>query len=72
MGFVEEQMKKSGFDDWEIYGMGHSAGAHFWGRFVHLYPNVSKLLLINPVVSVNFTKLKKELQAYQGELFLIQ
>ena len=72
MGFVEEQMKKSGFDDWEIYGMGHSAGAHFWGRFAHLYPNVSKLLLINPVVSVNFTKLKKELQAYQGELFLIQ
>ena len=72
MGFVEEQMKKSGFDDWEIYGMGHSAGAHFWGRFAHLYPNVSKLLLINPVVSVNFTKLKKELEAYQGELFLIQ
>lgn len=72
MGFVEEQMKKSGFDDWEIYGMGHSAGAHFWGRFAHLYPNVSKLLLINPVVSVNFTKLKKELQTYQGELFLIQ
>lgn len=72
MGFVEEQMKKSGFDDWEIYGMGHSAGAHFWGRFAHLYPNVSKLLLISPVVSVNFTKLKKELQAYQGELFLIQ
>ena len=72
MNFVEEQMKKSGFDDWEIYGMGHSAGAHFWGRFAHLYPNVSKLLLINPVVSVNFTKLKKELEAYQGELFLIQ
>ena len=72
MGFVEEQMKKSGFDDSEIYGMGHSAGAHFWGRFAYLYPNVSKLLLINPVVSVNFTKLKKELQAYQGELFLIQ
>ena len=72
MGFVEEQMKKSGFDDWEIYGMGHSAGAHFLGRFAHLYPNVSKLLLINPVISVNFTKLKKELQAYQGELFLIQ
>lgn len=72
MNFVEEQMKKSGFDNWEIYGMGHSAGAHFWGRFAHLYPNVSKLLLINPVVSVNFTKLKKELQAYQGELFLIQ
>lgn len=72
MNFVEEQMKKSGFDDWEIYGMGHSAGAHFWGRFAHLYPNISKLLLINPVISVNFTKLKKELQAYQGELFLIQ
>lgn len=72
MNFVEEQMKKSGFDAWEIYGIGHSAGAHFWGRFAHLYPNVSKLLLINPVVSVNFTKLKKELQAYQGELFLIQ
>jgi hypothetical protein len=33
MNFVEEQMRKSGFDDWEIYGMGHSAGAHFWGRF---------------------------------------
>lgn len=72
MNFVEEQIKKIGFDDWEIYGMGHSAGAHFWGRFAHLYPNVSKLLLINPVVSVNFTKLKKELEAYQGELFLIQ
>lgn len=52
--------------------MGHSAGAHFWGRFAHLYPNVSKLLLINPVISVNFTKIKKSLEAYQGELFLIQ
>lgn len=72
MKFVEEQMKKSGFTSLEIYGMGHSAGAHFWGRFAYLYPQVSKLLLLNPVISVNFTKIKKALQSYQGELFLIQ
>lgn len=72
MNFVEEQMKKSGFDDWEIYGMGHSAGAHFWGRFWYLFPRVKKLLLINPVLSVNFFKLKDALIAYPWELKIIQ
>ena len=72
MNFVEEQMKKSGFDDWEIYGMGHSAGAHFWGRFWYLFPRVKKLLLINPVLSVNFHKLKDALITYSWELKIIQ
>lgn len=72
MNFVEKQMEKSDFNSWEIYGAGHSAGAHFWGRFWYLFPRVKKLLLINPVLSVNFFKLNDALKAYSWELKIIQ
>lgn len=72
MKFVEKQMEKSGFSSWELYGVGHSAGAHFWGRFAHLYPRVKKLLLINPVLSVNFFKFEPALKAYSWDLTIVQ
>lgn len=52
--------------------MGMSAGASFLASCIQDLAQVSRLLLINPVLSLDFKRLTANLANFQGELTLIQ
>lgn len=72
MAFVEETMVCFGFQSWECFAMGMSAGASFLASCIQDLAQVSRLLLINPVLSLDFKRLTANLADFQGELTLIQ
>lgn len=72
MQFVDHEMCELGEEDYELYAMGFSAGGHFVWRFAPNYPQVTKILMINPVLSINFSKLKKSLLAFSWISILVQ
>ena len=65
MNFVGNKMKEFWYSDYRIYAMWYSAWWHFIWRFACKYPNIEKILLINPVQRVNNTKLLKALNEFK-------
>ena len=63
--FIDEKMKEFWYPNYKIYAMGFSAWGHFIWRFSYIYSNIEKILLINPVQSVNNTKLIKALNEFK-------
>lgn len=65
MNFVDNKMEEFWFSNYRIYAMWYSAWWHFIWRFACKYPNIEKILLINPVQRVNNTKLLKALNEFK-------
>ena len=56
----------SGNDDIEIRIMAHSAGAAIVAQIAWEYPNIEKILLINPATALGLDKMKRGLAEFGG------
>ena len=70
--FVDKKMHEFWFDDYYISAMWFSAWWHFLWRFAYKYPVIKQILLVNPVLRVNFTKLKDALNEFTWKIRIIQ
>ena len=52
--------------------MWFSAWGHFVGRFAYKYPEIQNILLVNPVLRVDFEKLKKWMLEFKWDITIVQ
>lgn len=50
-----------------IYLMGSSAGASIAIWYAYLYPQIKKVLAVNPVLNLNFHRVREGLEKFSGE-----
>lgn len=50
-----------------VYVMGSSAGASIALWYSHLYPQIKKVLAVNPVLNLNFHRTREGLEKFTGE-----
>lgn len=72
MKFVKKKVKDYRFRKHTIYAVWFSAWWHFVWRFAYKYPGIKQILLINPVLRVDFEKLKKSLNMFKWKITIIQ
>ena len=72
INFVTEKMNEFWFNDFDIDCIWFSAWWHFVWRFAYKYSNIKQILLINPVLRVDFEKLKKALNSFSWKIIIIQ
>lgn len=72
MKFVKKKVKDCRYRRHKIYAVWFSAWGHFVGRFAYKYPEIKKILLINPVLRVDFEKLKKSLNTFKWKITIVQ
>lgn len=53
--------------DFNIYVMGISAGGNIVLSFSHLFPQIKRVLAVNPVINVNFHLIDKNINNFAGE-----
>ena len=70
--FVNDKMREFWYKDHKTYVMWYSAWWHFLWRFSYKYPEIVKMLLVNPVLSVDFFKLQKWLEAFNWEMTIVE
>lgn len=71
VGEVNAQFASQGALPCELYCFGTSAGASFLGAFTHAYPQVKKLILVNPVMQSNPHKLLSGLEKTNAEVTVV-
>ena len=72
INFVTKKMNEFWFNDFDIDCIWFSAWWHFVWRFAYKYSNIKQMLLINPVLRVDFEKLKKALNSFNWKITIIQ
>ena len=65
MNFIKEKYKG------KIYTMGTSGGANIILMHAHKYPQIKKILAINPVLNINFYKIKNGINQFDGNITMI-
>ncbi len=66
--FINDNTKAiAGTDDLELRIMAHSAGASIIAQIAWEYPNISRLLLINPAARLGGSKIKQGLKNFKGD-----
>ena len=56
----------------KIYIMGSSAGASLAIWYSHLYPQIEKVLAVNPVLNLNYHRTKEGIQKFAGEKMFVE
>lgn len=56
----------------KIYIMGSSAGASLAMWYSHLYPQIKKVLAVNPVLNLNYHRTKEGIQKFTGEKMFVE
>lgn len=64
---IERFTKYMNFSDYVIYYYGNSNGAVIGASYAHNYPNIKRMLLINPPLFINFHRLKDGIELFKGE-----
>ncbi len=72
INFVNEKMKYIWFEKYKSFVMGFSAWWHFVWRFSYKYSEIEKILLVNPVLRVDFEKLKTALLSFKWWITIVQ
>jgi len=70
--FVSEKMNEFWFANFDIDCIWFSAWWHFVWKFAYKYSNIKQILLINPVLRVDFEKLKNALNSFNWKITIIQ
>lgn len=68
---VDRAMSKRSTVGYDLYCFGTSAGASFLGSFTYKYPQVKKLILVNPVMQINYNKLLRGLDDSRAEVNVV-
>ena len=64
---IEALIEKKHHDNFIIYAMGISMGANIVLSYAHHFPQIKKVLAINPVVNINLHKIFKGIELFTGE-----
>lgn len=56
----------------KIYVMGSSAGASLAVWYSHLYPQIKKVLAVNPVLNLNYHRTKEGIEKFTGEIMFVK
>ena len=72
MIFIKDKMKEFWYDDFDLAVIWFSAWWHFTWRFSYKHPEIKEILLINPVLRVDFEKLKKSLNSFENKITIVQ
>ena len=54
-----------------LYIMGSSAGASLALWYSHLYPQIKRMLAVNPVLNLNYDRTKKGIESFVGEKIIV-
>lgn len=57
--------------NYKIYVFGHSAGGTFALWHGHLFPKIKRIIASNPVLNVNFHRIKNGIDNFNGELIKV-
>ena len=71
MKYINSYGTLNGFKDYDISIMGNSGGGTLAGWYSYKIAKIKKLLLINPVLIINFHKTKKGLKEFDGEFAFV-
>ncbi|MBR4830359.1 MAG: alpha/beta hydrolase [Bacilli bacterium] len=71
MEVIDNYTKENNIKDYEIYYMGHSAGALIGVWFGTKYPKIKRLLLINAPLMYNYHKTKEGLENFNKEQIVL-
>ena len=66
MDIIQNYIKFMNFTDYEIYYFGYSNGAVLGAIDAYKYPSITKLLLINPPLFINFDKIQRGIEGFKG------
>lgn len=58
-------------NDFNVYAFGTSAGANIVLSFSYLYPQIKKVLAVNPVMNVNFHRIKTGVENFEGKINVV-
>ena len=72
ISFIKKKMKELWYNNFSLSVMWFSAWWHFTWRFSYKYPEIEKILLVNPVLRVNFEKLKSALFSFKWWITIVQ
>lgn len=64
MEFLYEKFNDKNFN---VYAMGTSAGANILLCFSYLFPQIKRVLAVNPVLNVNFHWIDKGIKQFKGD-----
>ena len=64
-------LRENGFALEEIYYVGMSNGANIGARFGYLIPEISRMLLINGPLMINWPQIKHGIESFQGSQALM-
>lgn len=68
---VRLQLQNQGRSLCDLYCFGVSAGASFLGAFGYLYPKIKKLILVNPVIQINYHKFLGGLKKTNADVTIV-
>lgn len=73
LNWIEENIKEITLNNnsYQIFAMGHSLGASILAQIAWEYPEISKVLLINPATKVGLRKICSGLKKFQGEATIL-
>ena len=73
MKYVKDRIDKMDMDAvLRFHVMWFSAWGHFVWRFAYKYPEIQNILLVNPVLRVDFEKLKKWMLEFKWDITIVQ
>lgn len=61
----------TGSEQIEVRIMAHSAGASIVAQIAHEYPNIKRLLLINPATKLGYEKINEGLEKFNGNINIL-
>lgn len=67
MELIKEYASEHKFKDVQIYHMGFSNGAYMGASYGYLYPEIKRMLLINPPLMWNYHQIKEGCNKFKGE-----
>lgn len=68
---VNEKLLECGITEYELYCMGISAGGAFLGAYAYRYARIKKLLLVNPVIQINYNHLLNGLENTTSDITIV-
>lgn len=60
-------IQKANGNEFKVYAMGSSAGGNLLLSFSYLFPQIKRVLAINPVINLNFHLIDKGIKSFIGE-----
>ncbi len=68
---INDTLLERGMTEYDLYCMGISAGGSFLGAYAYRYRQIKKLLLVNPVIQINYNHLLNGLENSSADVTIV-